>query len=95
MGIKTMISKHLTVKRPEGLHFPALGKILRISREQRCSVIFQNEAGEKANSDSLLEMLGLCAVAGTTLQVTAYGQNRERTLTMIQEVFENGAGNRP
>ncbi len=87
-----MISRHLTVKRPEGLHFPALGKILRISRDQNCSVIFQNEAGEKAHSDSLLEMLGLCAVAGTTLHVSVYGQNKNQTLTMIQEVFENGAG---
>ena len=87
-----MIHKHLTVKIPAGLHFRALGKILRISREQQCSVLFENENGEKANSDSYFEMLALCAILGTTLQVTVDGPNETKTLTMIQEVFENGAG---
>ena len=87
-----MVSKHLTVKIREGLHFRALAKILRITREQQCSVIFQKENGEKANSESFLEMLSLCSIAGTTLQATVDGHNENETMTMIQEVFENGAG---
>ena len=83
---------HLTVKAPAGLHFRALGKILRISREQQCAVLFENENGEKANSDSYVEMLALCAILGTTLQVTIDGPNETKALAMIQEVFENGAG---
>ena len=87
-----MIHKHLTVKRPAGLNMLALGKILRISRQQQCSVLFEKENGEKANSDSYFEMLALCAILGTRLQVTVDGFNETKTLTMIQEVFENGAG---
>ena len=87
-----MVNRHLTVKRPEGLHFRALAKILRIARQQQCSVVFQNSNGEKANANSFLEMLALCSIAGTTLQVTVDGQNENKTLTLIEDVFENGAG---
>ncbi len=87
-----MVNRHLTVKRPEGLHFRALSKILRIARQQQCSVVFQKSNGEKANANSFLEMLALCSIAGTTLQVTVDGQNENKTLTMIEDVFENGAG---
>jgi phosphotransferase system HPr (HPr) family protein len=87
-----MINKRLTVKSPAGLNILALEKILRISREQQCAVLFGKENGEKANSDSYFEMLALCAILGTTLQVTVDGPNETKTLEMIQEVFENGAG---
>ncbi len=87
-----MINKRLTVKSPAGLNILALEKILRISREQQCAVLFEKENGEKANSDSYFEMLALCAILGTTLQVTVDGPNETKTLEMIQEVFENGAG---
>ena len=87
-----MVNKHLTVKKAEGLHFRALVQILRITREQQCSVVFQNINGGKANATSLLEMLSLCSIAGTTLQVTVDGHNEQKTLMMIEEVFENGAG---
>jgi phosphotransferase system HPr (HPr) family protein len=87
-----MVKRHLTVKIEEGLHFRALGKILRIARQQQCSVIFQKINGEKANAESLLEMLSLCSIAGTTLQVSVDGQNENKTLMMIEHVFENGAG---
>ena len=87
-----MVNKHLTVKITEGLNFRALVKILRISREQQCSMIFQKSNGEKANAKSLLEMLSLCSIVGTTLQVTIDGHNEHKTLMMIEEVFENGAG---
>jgi phosphotransferase system HPr (HPr) family protein len=87
-----MVNKHLTVKIAEGLHFRAVAKILRISRQQQCSVVFQKIDGEKANAESFLEMLSLCSIAGTTLQVTIDGSNEHKTLTMIEEIFENGAG---
>ena len=86
------MNKHLTVKIAEGLDFRALVKILRISRQQQCSVFFQKIDGEKANANSLLEMLSLCSFAGTTLQVMINDHNENQTLSMIEEVFENGAG---
>jgi len=87
-----MINKHLTVTTPAGLHFRAIGKIHRISQEQQCSVVLQKENGETANSNSYIEMLALCAILGTTLQVTVDGPNETKTLKMIEEVFENGSG---
>ncbi|NTV61894.1 MAG: HPr family phosphocarrier protein [Chlorobiaceae bacterium] len=87
-----MIRKHLTVRNPHGLHMRAAGKIRLISRQQRCRVLLQNEQGEKAGSESLVEMLSLGAVSGTPLQVTVTGDNADRALAMIEEVFENGAG---
>jgi len=86
------MNKHLTVNIPEGLHFRALAKFLKIFREQQCSVVFAKENGEKANSDSYVEMLALYAIMGTTLQVTVNGFNETNTLKMIEEVFEKGAG---
>ena len=87
-----MINEHLTVQIPAGLHFRALGKIHRISREQECSIVFENESGEKASADSYFEMLTLGATLGTTLQVTIVGPNETSAVRMVQEVFENGAG---
>jgi phosphotransferase system HPr-like phosphotransfer protein len=52
---------------------------------------FSEKNGEKALSVSLLEMLTLCAVSGKPLHVTVHGRNENKTLTMIKEVFENGA----
>ncbi|MEI8186050.1 MAG: HPr family phosphocarrier protein [Chlorobiaceae bacterium] len=63
-----------------------------MSREQQCSVLFENKNREKANSESYFEVLALCAILGTTLQVTIDGPNETKTLKMIQDVFENGAG---
>jgi len=37
-------------------------------------------------------VLALCAILGTTLQVTIDGPNETKALKMIQDVFENGAG---
>jgi phosphocarrier protein len=87
-----MVNKHLTVKIPEGLHFRAAAKILKIAREQRCSVLLEKKNGESADAASLLEMLTLCAISGTRLKVTADGRNGSKALAMIEEVFENGAG---
>lgn len=87
-----MINKHLTVRIPAGLHFRALGKIQKISREQQCTIVFQKENGESANATSYFEMLALCAILGTTLKVSVDGPNETKVITMIQEVFEYGAG---
>ncbi|NHQ60201.1 HPr family phosphocarrier protein [Chlorobium sp. BLA1] len=87
-----MVNKHLTVKTPHGLHFRAAAKIVRISREQQCSILLEKKNGETASAESLLEMLTLCAISGTKLKVTAEGRNGSRALAMIEEVFENGAG---
>ncbi|NTW55915.1 MAG: HPr family phosphocarrier protein [Chlorobiaceae bacterium] len=87
-----MIRKHLTVRTPQGLHMRAAAKIRRISQQQRCRVHLQNERGEQAASESLVEMLSLGAVSGTPLQVTVTGDNAGDALAMIEEVFENGAG---
>jgi phosphocarrier protein HPr len=87
-----MVSKHLTVKNPEGLNMRALVKIAKISRQQQCEVLLEKQDGQKADSNSLIEMLSLCAVSGTTLSVIAEGVNEQQTITLIEEVFENGAG---
>lgn len=87
-----MIRKHLTVRNPEGLHLRSAAKIRRISLLQNCAVVIQNENGDKAGSESLIEMLSLGAVSGTPLQVSIVGKNAKKTLAMIEEVFENGAG---
>ncbi len=87
-----MIRKHLTVRNPEGLHIRAAARIRRISLQQECAVVLQKESGEKAGTESLIEMLSLGAVSGTPLQVTIMGDNAKRTLAMIEEVFENGSG---
>jgi phosphocarrier protein HPr len=87
-----MVNKHLTVKIPEGLHFRVAVRILKIAREQQCSVLLENKNGETASGASLLEMLTLCAISGTRLKVTAEGRNGSNALSLIEEVFENGAG---
>jgi phosphotransferase system HPr (HPr) family protein len=87
-----MLNKHLTVKIPEGLHFRAVVKISKISREQQCQILLLKNDGEAANSASLLEMLSLGAVSGTELHVSVIGNNEQGTLSMVQDVFENGAG---
>jgi phosphotransferase system HPr (HPr) family protein len=68
-----MIRKHLTIRNPEGLHIRAAAKIRRISLQQVCAVVLRNERGEKAASESLIEMLSPGAVSGTPLQITIRG----------------------
>ena len=87
-----MLHKQLIVKIPEGLHFRALAKIAGIARRQKSSIILEKENGQKAESASLIDMLTLCAVSGTSLQVTVEGGSEGETLAMVEEVFENGAG---
>lgn len=87
-----MIRKHLTVRTPQGLHIRAAEKIRLISLQQHCLVVMQNEQGEKADSESLVDMLSLGAVSGTPLQVTITGDNAGSTFAMIEEIFEHGAG---
>jgi phosphotransferase system HPr-like phosphotransfer protein len=88
-----MVNKHLTVKRSPWLSFRDPVKTPGISREQPCSLTLGEKHGETGHAASLLEMLTLCAIFGTRLNVTAKSRNESKALAVLEEIFENGAGN--
>jgi len=85
------LSKILQVKNRLGLHARAAAAFVRLSNKYTSDIKLSKD-GYKVDGKSILGVLSLAAVKGTDLKVIAIGDDADRALNGIQELFESGFG---
>ena len=87
-----MKTSQWVVQRDGGVHLRVAAEIVKTVQHHRSDVKVTCEGCPIANANSILQLLMLGAVKGTSLQVTAEGPDEEATLRELSGVFEGGAG---
>jgi phosphotransferase system HPr (HPr) family protein len=78
-----------------GLHLRPAAQLVRLAQQFRSSVLLQVGA-RRADLRSLLAVISLCAMAGTTVSIEASGEDEERAVQAIEQFFETeGDGSKP
>ncbi len=85
------LSKILQVKNRLGLHARAAAAFVRLSNKYTSDIKLSKD-GYKVDGKSILGVLSLAAVKGTDLKVIAIGDDADRALNDIEELFESGFG---
>ncbi len=90
----TMIKKTIRINIPHGLHMRVAGKICDISRKNGSKIFLEcaNCENSRADGCSVIQMMLLEAVKGSTIKLTIEGGDEKKTLRKIEEVFSDGAG---
>lgn len=77
---------HVVVPWEAGLHLRPAAKLARLAQRFQATVLLR--CGERiANLGSILSVLALCAVAGTTLEVQAAGEDEAEALRAVEAAF--------
>ena len=82
---KTLESE-LTVTNELGLHFRAAAMLMRTLGDFTCEVTFVN-GDTVADARSVLDLMTLAASRGTTLKVTAVGEDAEAAIAALAALF--------
>lgn len=85
------LSKILQVKNRLGLHARAAAAFVRLSNKYKSDIKLSKD-GYKVDGKSILGVLSLAAVKGTDLKVIAIGDDADRALNDIEELFKSGFG---
>lgn len=83
-----MISKQLEIRNKLGLHARAAAKLVHMAARFRCDVKVRKGA-EEVDAKSILGILLLAAGQGTTITVTAAGEDEVEALGSIQNLIES------
>jgi phosphotransferase system HPr (HPr) family protein len=77
---------HVVVPWEAGLHLRPAAKLVRLAQRFRATVLLR--CGERiANLGSILSVMALCAVAGTTLEVQASGEDELEAIRAVEAAF--------
>lgn len=78
----------MIVKNKLGLHQRPAAMFVKAASKYPCEILVEKD-GEEVNGKSILGMLTLAAGHGSTLRVTARGEEAERALRELQELVDN------
>ncbi|HSS21066.1 MAG TPA: HPr family phosphocarrier protein [Pyrinomonadaceae bacterium] len=88
-----MVERTLLIKAPLGLHARAAAKLVRVVNGFESSVTLRRVDGSlAADAKSILDVLMLAASRGTNLQVSVEGEDEDRAIVAIEELFAAGFG---
>jgi phosphocarrier protein len=78
-----MIRRSLEIRNSLGLHARAAGSLVRLSSTFQSEITVEKD-GTKANAKSIMGLLMLAAAAGSTILVTAQGEDEEEAMAAIE-----------
>ena len=84
-----MKQSKVVVAWPEGLHARPSARVARIAQNFASTIKLECN-GHVANARSCLSILLLCATLGSTLTIEAQGEDEERALQAVEQVFTSG-----
>ena len=82
MADATTATGKFVVGDKEGLHARPCARIAKAAQKCRCDVVARFD-GRTADAKSVLELLGLNATGGASVEVTATGRDAEKCLEAI------------
>ena len=91
-----MLRARVVVTNALGLHARAAAQLVKLASTFESRITLAR-AGSSASADarSILSVLTLAAVYGTELEIVADGDDEEKALTAVQEIFANNFGEEP
>ena len=85
------LMKQVKVKNRLGLHTRPATLIVKLLQNTKCDVSFTHRK-ETVNAKSILSLLMLAARKNSKITITAEGEDAEKTVEQLVEVFENQFG---
>lgn len=88
-----MLKSEVKITNLLGLHARAAAQLVRLAGNFKSSIkLLRSDNGITANAKSILNVLTLAASKGTVLIVEIEGEDEEKALSAIEEIFANGFG---
>ena len=87
MGCDELYCSYFEVKNSLGLHARPAAMLVETVTEYEAEVFIEKD-GEAVNAKSLIGLLMLSAGHGSTVKVSAEGQDAEKAMSAIAELFE-------
>jgi len=84
-----MISKNLVILNKLGLHARAAAKLVALSNNFKSEIILVKD-NKSADARSIMKLLMLSASKGSVLKVNITGEDQEKAMDSIEELFLNG-----
>ncbi|MEE9252168.1 MAG: HPr family phosphocarrier protein [Thermodesulfobacteriota bacterium] len=91
MSGDTTKTKTVTIKNRLGLHARAAAQLVNVANNFASDITLSKD-GYEVNGKSILGVLSLAAIKGTTIQIDASGADAEQVLNEIEELVESGFG---
>jgi len=88
-----MLRAHVKIINRLGLHARAAAQLVRLaSRFQSKIILLRADNAVVADAKSILSVLTLAASKGVELEIEVEGNDAEKALKAVQEIFGNGFG---
>ncbi|MCD8018003.1 MAG: HPr family phosphocarrier protein [Oscillospiraceae bacterium] len=84
-----MVTKSVTVNNQVGLHARPATFFIQKANEFKCSIWVEKEDDRKVNAKSLLGVLSLGIVCGTTINIIADGVDEEKAVDTLADLVNN------
>lgn len=91
---QSQAKQSVVIANPEGLHLRAASLFVELAN-QFVSQIRVTKEGVHADGKSIVDLLGLTAVQGTTLELAVTGEDAEDALRAIVDLIENRFHDKP
>ena len=73
-----------------GLHLRPAARLMRIAQQFRATMWLRC-GSRRADLRSILSIISLCAMVGTTLEVEAAGDDEDNAVQAVERFFQSGA----
>ena len=83
-----MINRELPIINKLGLHARAAAKLVKLSSSFQSSIDIEKD-GQRVNSKSIMGVMMLAASCGTTVTISAEGDDAEAAIEAITELINN------
>ena len=83
-----MITRELPIINKLGLHARAAAKLVKLSSSFQSSIDIEKD-GQRVNSKSIMGVMMLAASCGTTVTISAEGDDAEAAIVAITELINN------
>ncbi len=86
-----MQTKLIRVSTENGLHLRIAARIVELCKRYKSTVVLCKDS-EYAEGHSILQLLELAATKGSEVRVIVVGEDEERVIRELPEMFTDGAG---
>jgi phosphocarrier protein len=86
-----MVTRELTIINKLGLHARAAAKFVSTASRYGCEIHIER-GGQRINGKSIMGVMMLAAAKGSTLNLTAEGEDEEAALAAIEELVAGRFG---
>ena len=89
-----MVKSEVKIINGLGLHARAAAQLVRLAEKFESTIKLKrsDNSGKSADAKSILSILTLAAAKGTVLVVEVDGEDEQKALAAIEEIFANGFG---